>query len=286
VAIIATGGITLGSGALFEARGGDGQTPGQPFFWSSGQGEYAHAGGGGGSGGTVYLASNNVTIAAVDPATGAGGSTFDMRGGMGGGYRSQNENASLFGYPEYYSVGSFGGNGGYGRLVVEYTNTLNNGKEVVNRWGMEPQSIAGVPQIDAGSNTYRTLAGTARFLCPGLKQAGTKVRSKWYDLGSIVPTVDGMKADTVVNAVFPLLIEGAQSHPNNRGSGTGEPDANNTSGMFSASASLSDMLVGWRWIRFSAGANANPNSGFTRLTDPTGGEVPRIDDIKITYTKD
>ena len=256
------------------ARGGDGNTPGAPYFWSP---SYAHAGGGGGSGGTVYISSDTVTIGAVTPTTGTGGATFDMRGGFGGGYRSQNPGAGLQAYPEYMSVGSFGGNGGYGRLVIDYKTTLNSGRVLANRWGLEQTTI------DSASNTYRAMAGTARFFCPGLSAGGSVGRSNWYDLRSISPILTSFTAGTVQNATLNLRIEGAQSLPNALGgaagaygaayaANTGAPDPANTSGLFTPGT-----MTGWRFLRFDA--------TFTRTTTSTGGAVV-IDNMTATYTSD
>lgn len=266
-----------------EARGGDGQTPGAPAFWTNSYGAYAHGGGGGGAGGTVYIASNVVSIGAVSTLTGTGGATFDFRGGFGGGYRSQNQYAGLQAYPEYFSTGAFGGNGGYGRLVIAVRTggTLNNvsvsasqsGKDLANRWGMEQSSI------DSASNTFKTLAGTARFYCPGLLAGGTVAQSKFADLKSLSPIVSSFVAGTVQNATFTLKVEGAQSLPNTAGAGgTGDADPSNTSGQFVVTASSpTPLLQGWRWFRW--------RGDFVKTTSSTGGAV-LIDNLNIVYTSD
>jgi hypothetical protein len=270
-----------------EARGGDGQTPGQPGFWypfSTGYSSYAHAGGGGGSGGTVYIASNAITIGTVNQSTGTGGATFDLRGGLGGGYRGQNTGAGLQAYPEYLSTGGFGGNGGYGRLVLApVTNgTVNGvvvtssqpGKDLSNRWGMEQTSI------DLASNTFKTLAGTARFYCPGTVSGGTVALSKWYDLKSVSPKVASFVAGSVFNASLTLKVEGAQSLPNSAGAGgIGDADPSNTSGLFVPTSTNGPfgILQGYRWMRWRA--------DFTKTTSSTGGAV-FIDNMNIVYTSD
>ena len=272
-----------------EARGGDGQTPGQVGYWyypytSPPNNASAHAGGGGGSGGTVYIASNAITIGAVTPSTGSGGATFDLRGGFGGGYRGQNTGAGLQAYPEYISTGAFGGNGGYGRLVLApVTNgTINGvtvtaaqpGKDLANRWGMEQTSI------DSASNTFKTLAGTARFYCPGTVAGGTVALSKWYDLKSVSPKVASFVAGSVFNANLTLKVEGAQSLPNSAGAGgTGDADPSNTSGLFVPTSANGPfgILQGYRWMRWRA--------DFTKTTTSTGGAV-FIDNLNIVYTSD
>jgi hypothetical protein len=288
IAIISPSSVTIGNTANIQARGGDGQTPG---MWYSAN-YYAHAGGGGGSGGTVFIASDVVSIAPVTDAGGTNGATFDMRGGLGGGRRSQNQVANCMAYPEYQSVGSFGGNGGYGRLVIDYKTSLNAGKPLNNRWGMEQTTY------DSTSNTLKALAGTARFFCPGMTPSGsgnplTAVgRSKWYDLRSITPSLSAFSAASSANANLTLRVEGAQSLPNAQGgaagtwgpnyaANTGDPDPANTSGLFLASSIVSGApsthLAGWRFMRFDA--------SFTRTTSTTGAPVA-IDNMTATYTSD
>jgi hypothetical protein len=278
VGIVSPASVTI-SGTI-EARGGDGQTPGHP---QTGWPTNAHAGAGGGSGGTIYIASNSITLSPVTPSTGAGGATIDLRGGAGGGYRGTNLYAGLQAYPEYYSVGSFGGKGGYGMMVLAVTpnGTVNGvtnvnsnlGKPLANRWGMEQTTI------DSATNTYKTLAATARFYCPGIQSGGSLARSKWYDLGSIQPVVDAFKMNVVTNATLTTKVEGAQSAPTTAGTAVppvGVPDAANTSGLFVVPATTG-FLKGWRWLRFEL--------SFTKTTSSTGGAVV-IDDALITYTGD
>jgi hypothetical protein len=278
MAIVSPTSVTV-SGTI-EARGGDGQTPGFAAVWNP---VWAHGGGGGGSGGTVYIASNVISIGAVTPSTGTGGATIDLRGGAGGGYRGTNTVVGLQAYPEYYSVGSFGGKGAYGMLVLAVTPTgsvngvanvsSNLGKPLANRWGMEQTTI------DSATNTWKTLAGTARFYCPGINSGGSLARSKWYDLGSLNPTVDAFRLNTVVNATLTTRVEGAQSAPNTAGTAVppnGVPDAANTSGFFTVPAT-GGFLKGWRWLRFEL--------SFVKTTTATGGAVV-IDDAQITYTYD
>ena len=264
VGIVSPGGVTI-SGRI-EARGGDGATPGIATY--VGSAPLAHSGGGGGSGGTVYIASNTVSIAS--PASdGTGGATIDLRGGLGGGRRSQHLTLGLTNYPEYMPSGAFGGSGGFGRLVVDYTTSVNSGATVVNRWGMEQTTI------DSTSNTYKTLAGTARFYCPGVVPSGTTARSTWYDLRSLSPSVTSFAAGTVTNATVTLRIEGAQSLPNTVGSGTGSPDPANTSGLFEPTGN--PLMTGWRWLRWDA--------TFTRTSGATDNP-PNIDNLKATWTSD
>lgn len=279
VGIVSPTSVTVNG--TIEARGGDGQSPGVAYFWAASGGAYAHAGGGAGSGGTVYIASSSISIAAVNASTGTGGATFDFRGGLGGGRRSQNTSAGLQAYPEYMSTGAFGGNGGYGRLVLDVTSggTLNGvtaaspqiGKTLANRWGMEQTSI------DSASNTYKTLAGTARMYCPGIQAGGNYARSKWYDLRSVDPSLQSFGPTVVNNATInSLRIEGAQSHPHNTGTGTGEADASNTTGLFTVTGA-NPLLRGWRYLRW--------DMTFTRTTPSTGGAV-QIDDLRGTYISD
>jgi hypothetical protein len=193
--------VTIGATANLQARGGDGQTT--SCFYSANY--FAHAGGGGASGGTIYIASDVVNIAPVTDVGGTNGATFDMRGGLGGGRRSQNQYASCMAYPEYMSIGSYGGNGGYGRLAIDYKTSLNSGRQLANRWGLEQTTV------DSTSNTFKALAGTARFFCPGMTPAGNIGRSKWYDLKSVSPTLSTFAATTVNNvSVLTLRVEGAR----------------------------------------------------------------------------
>ncbi len=284
LAIISPVSITVGNSASpgtltgeIDARGGDGQTPGGAAYSYS---VYDHAGGGGGSGGTVYLMSDQVNIVGVPVATGVGGATIDLRGGLGGGRRSQNQYANCMAYPEYIGVGSFGGNGGYGRLVVDYKTSVNSGRQLANRWGYEQTTI------DSASNTYRAMAGTARFYCPGMNPAGNIGRSRWYDMKSISPILSSFSAGTVSNATLVLRVEGAQSLPNTLGSpagtwgsnytaNTGDPDPANTSGLFTSVAN--PIMTGWRFLRFDA--------TFTRTTSSTGGPVI-IDNMTGSWTSD
>jgi hypothetical protein len=272
-----------------EARGGDGNTPGMVGYWAASPGAFGHAGGGAGAGGTVYIASNSVSIGAVTPSTGTGGATFDFRGGLGGGYRSQNQSAGLQAYPEYYSTGAFGGNGGYGRLVlaVPLNGTINGvamtstqpGKDLANRWGMEQTTI------DSASRTYKALAGTSRFYCPGLNAGGSVAQSKWHDLRSLSPVVTSFTAATIQNATLQLRIEGAQSLPNTAGTGgTGDADPTNTSGQLlvmntggTPPVLSATLLQGWRWFRW--------RGDFVKTTSATGGAV-LIDNMNIVYTSD
>jgi hypothetical protein len=278
IAIVSPVSITVGTTGSIQARGGDGQTPG--YLYSSMY--YQHAGGGGGSGGTIYLVSDVVSIAPVTSLL-TDGATFDMRGGLGGGRRSQNQYTNCMAYPEYISIGSFGGDGGYGRLAIDYKTSLNSGRQLANRWGMEQTAV------DSTSNTYKALAGTAKFYCPGMTPAGNIGRSKWYDLKSISPTLSSFAAARFDNASLTLRIEGAQSLPNSLGSAggtwgsgyaanTGDPDPANTSNLFTAS-SVSSLtpLTGWRFLRFDA--------TFTRTTSSTGAPVA-IDNMTATYTSD
>jgi len=275
IAIIDPVSINVTTSGTISARGGDGQTAGA---WQSGN-YYHHAGGGGGSGGTIYLVSDQITIA---PSTnGIDGATFDMRGGLGGGRRSQNTTAGAMAYPEYASVGSFGGNGGFGRLAIDYKTSLNSGRQLANRWGYEQTAV------DSASNTFKALAGTARFFCPGMSPAGNIGRSKWYDLKSLSPIFSTFAAAKSLNVTtLTLRIEGAQSLPNTLGSpagtwgagyqaNTGDPDPANTSGLFTSVAN--PLMTGWRFMRFDA--------TFTRSTPATGSPV-QIDDMTATYTSD
>ena len=266
VGIVSPNGVTING--TIQARGGDGATPGFAYYWY--YYPTGHSGGGGGSGGTVYVASNTVSIGAVTPTTGTGGATIDLRGGLGGGRRSQHRSLGLTQYPEYFTSGAFGGTGGYGRLVIDYTSSVNSGVQLVNRWGMEQSSA------DSASNSFKTFAGTARYFCPGLLIAGSTARSTWYDLKSISPILTSFSAGLVQNtSVFTLKVEGAQSLPNTAGAGTGSPDPNNTSGLFSPTAN--PVMTGWRWLRWDA--------TFTRSTGSSGAPV-MIDNMTASWTSD
>jgi hypothetical protein len=283
IAIVSPSSVTVGTTASIQARGGDGQTPAYEYSAPY----YYHAGGGGGSGGTIYLVGDTVSIAPVTAAL-TDGATFDLRGGLGGGRRSQNQFANQMAYPEYMSLGSYGGNGGYGRLAIDYKTSINGGRQLANRWGLEQTSI------DSTSNTFKALAGTAKFFCPGLLPSGTGNsavgRSKWYDLKSISPTLSTFTAGSVANANLSLRVEGAQSLPNALGSAagtwgsnylanTGDPDPANTSGLFTSVVNplTGSVMSGWRFIRFDA--------SFTRTTSATGAPVA-IDNMTATYTSD
>jgi uncharacterized protein YodC (DUF2158 family) len=276
-----TGAGGSGSGALaligqdtvtvsgkIEAKGGDGNIPGATYAYYG----YSHGGGGGGSGGTVMLVGDHVNIAAVTNInSAASGATFDLTGGIGGGWRQQWKNSgTITKYPAYNSDSSFGGDGGYGRLVVQYKTSLNGGNSLFNRAGMEHVAF------DDITERYTVLSGSARAKCLGGNNGGA-YRSKWYDLESVSPLVTNLtNLTTGTNTTFTLLGEGAQSHPHNPGpTGTGEPDPNNTSGTQSAGANI---LNGWRYFRFSGTISRSS-------TDPTR-PAPLIDRVNFPYQTD
>jgi hypothetical protein len=264
LAIICQGTINLNSGSIVDARGGDGNPPGDAYVM-----QYGQSAGGGGSGGTFYVAGANVNVSAVTIGEGASanGATIDLSGGRGGGWR--NPRTGLMNrYPWYNSHGNFGGDGGYGRMVVEYRTSLNGGKELANRWGYEQSTFP------AADDQYRALAGTATFKCRGVP-AGSYFRSKFVDLGSLRPQVTALYPQTQSNvASLVLQGQGAQSHPHNPGAGgTGEADSSNLGTLTSASFSM--YYDGWRWWRFQG--------SFTRFS--TGG-APVIDNIQSNYDRD
>lgn len=265
VAIISQGTITVNSGATVSARGGDGNPPGAAYPYY-----YAHAAGGGGSGGTVYLAANAVTIASSTVESTATGATFDLRGGFGGGWR-QEWTGMRQAYQWYNTHGHFGGDGGYGRLIIDWRTSLNGrtNTALVNRWGFEQTSFH-----DA-TVQYRALAGSATFKCRGIPGQGY-FQSAFYDLGSLNPTVTSMTTGLLQNVgSYTLNGRGAQSHPTNVGAGTGAVDTSNL--MPSAvTGSASMAATGWRWWRFEG--------SFTRFASTGAG--PRIDNIAIGYTSD
>ncbi|MCE9636539.1 MAG: hypothetical protein K8T90_12615 [Planctomycetes bacterium] len=240
VAIICQGNVNVTGTGTVRARGGDGTNPGvaYPYY-------YAHAGGGGGSGGTCYLVGNNISISAVTigEGTSANGATFDVSGGFGGGFRQPFSGVQK--YPWYNSFGNFGGDGGFGRVVLEYKTSINSGKVLVNRWGNEAATF-----YDS-SNSYRTTAGQATYKCRGLP-GQTTFRSTFVDLGSLRPQVTGLYAGTIgSNAVVSFQGQGAQSHPHNPGvGGTGEADPSVLSSIVTGTTS-GMTFDGFRWWRFS-----------------------------------
>lgn len=266
VAIICQGTIRVNAGGRVEAFGGDGNPPGMAYPYY-----YSHAAGGGGSGGTVYLAGNNVVIATAASESTSSGATFDMRGGFGGGWR-QPWSGVRNAYQWYNAHNHFGGDGGYGRLVIDWRTSLNSrtNTALVNAWGYQQNSFHDATQ------QYRSLGGSATFKCRGIPKSNY-FQSKFYDLGSLNPTVTAMTVGLQQNlGSLSLSGRGAQSHPFNAGTGgTGEADPSNimpTSVTGSASMSTS----GWRWWRFEG--------SFTRFAS-TGG-APRIDGVGINYVTD
>lgn len=274
LAIITPKKMTFGAQSAIEARGGDGNQAGAAaiYVWTgSTYTSYNHAGGGGGSGGTVYLIGDEISIAKVNVGEGVSkdGATFDMAGGMGGGYRTPLSNGSgiLVGYPSYDSFGNFGGDGGYGRLIIDYKTSLNGGRTLVNRWGME-QSV-----FHDAKRQYRALAGSFSTACRGAPKSNL-FQSKWYDLGSLRPIVNGASALTTSNVgSLTFQGQGAQSHPHNPGAGgTGEADPGNISALVNSAPS---MLDGWRFFRF--------RGTFTR---GAGSTVPTVDNVQMSYVTD
>jgi hypothetical protein len=264
IAIICQGTITVNSGARLEAHGGDGIGPGVASFYYN-SGSYFgvdHSAGGGGSGGTIYLAANNIVIAPAVTESVTSGATFDLAGGYGGGWR-QNFSGTRNRYPWYQSYGNFGGDGGYGRLVIDYRTSLNNGRPVANRFGYEQTTFT-----DA-SNQYKALAGQATFKCrstPG----GTYFRSKFADLMSVRPTVDSLTFGAHANDNTLLQGQGAQSQPF-----ANAVDTSNVSSVVNAAGSNMN-FNGWRYWRFLG--------VMTRLS--SSGVSPYIDNVAWGYTTD
>jgi hypothetical protein len=267
-ALALVGDDTLTVSGTIESKGGGGNVSGAAYA-SYG---YNHSGGGAGSGGTVLLIGDTVEIAPVTNINSAtSGATFDLNGGIGGGWRQQYKNSSTISrYPTYNSQGNFGGDGGFGRLVVQYKTSLNGGATLFNRGGMEHVGF------DDIYRRYTVLAGSARSTCLGGSNGGS-YRSKWYDLGSVSPVVSNLFAGKVgSNTNFTLQGEGAQSHPHNPGpGGTGEPDPTRTSGMQSVS---SNFLNGWRFFRFGGVISR-------ASTDPTK-PAPAIDNVQFPHVTD
>ncbi len=267
--VIITPGTMNISGRL-EAKGGNGNPPGFTMFTSSNWNE--HSAGGGGSGGMIHLVADRMALTTVTTGEGAAadGATFDVSGGQGGGWR-QPVTGIRGQRPWYASGGHFGGDGGFGRVVLEYRTALTDGngisKTPVNRWGMEQSTFH-----DA-HDQYRALAGTARFVCRGTPGLGT-FRSTWQDTGSLRPVFSSLAAGTASNvATFTLQGQGAQSHRQAVGGGTGMPDTANVSALADPGTGFLD---GWRWWRFSG--------SFTRLgaTSP----APIIDNVMAEYETD
>jgi hypothetical protein len=274
LAIVCQGTVNLASGSLIAARGGEGNNPGGAYLPY-----YSRSGAGGGSGGLVYIAGKDVTVAKVQVGEGGtqtnSGATIDLQGGMGGGWRQQftglrNE------YPWYNTHGNFGGDGGYGRLVVEYTNSLNGvttpgGKTLANRWGYQ-QSV-----FTDARKQYRAMAGSASYKCRAIPGNNT-FQSTFIDLGSLRPNVTSSTYTVGSNTSYTVNLQGAQSHPSNPGvGGTGEADAANLSSLVSVPTSGTALnFDGWRWVRFSG--------TIARLTST--GQQPSLDNIAITATTD
>jgi hypothetical protein len=260
---------TVTVSGTIEAIGGDGNVPGGAYGSSR---NFNHSGGGGGSGGTVVVIGDAVSIAAVtDINNAASGATIDLTGGQGGGWRQLwQSSGTRQRYPTYNSFGNFGGDGGFGRLIVQYKTSLNDGAELFNRGGLEHVAF------DDPSNRFTVLSGSARGICLGGNDAGT-FKSTWYDLETIVPIVNDLYPDTVgANTGFTMQGEGAQSDPHDPGEfDIGAADPNNTSGFLNPGTGF---LNGWRFLRFSgtlSRASADP-------TQP----APFIDDVQIEYETD
>ncbi len=269
--IVGSGTVTVNG--TIEAKGGNGNPGGASaeavYIWNWTNSTYAlssytHSAGGGGSGGTVFIVGDTVNIGRVTTGEGstANGARFDMTGGIGGGWR-QNYGANYDQWQAYNALGYNGGDGGFGRLIVNYKTSLNGGRTLFNRWGME-QTV--YPDI---TKRWTSLAGTAYAACRG-KPGGNDFSSTWYDLGSIAPVVNSVSAGTQSNVVLTLQAEGAQSQPH-----ANAPNAANTSGLKNSGAA---MLDGWRYLRF-AGRISRPN------TNPTT-PAPVVDNVQVTHTTD
>lgn len=256
-ALVVQGKLTV-NGTL-EAKGGEGNRPGASSY------QYGCSGGGGGSGGTILLVADEIEIATASSEVGTG-ATIDLSGGNGGGWRSLRSGGVWRQYPIYNSGGHFGGDGGYGRVVMRSVQPINDGATVLNKWGMEQTSA------HDGRNQYRAFAGTFRWECRGTPAGGTG-QSTWYDLGSLVPKVTNLTADSV-RANVTLTGSGAQSHPHNVGDGTGAPDGASATAFQTVNGS--NPIENYRWFRFKA--------VFTRTS--TVGQPPAIDSVTFDHTTD
>jgi hypothetical protein len=265
IAIIAQGAITVNSGAAIEARGGNGNPPGAAYY-----SYYSHSAGGAGSGGTIYLAGNTVTISPATSESQTVGATLNVGGGYGGGWR-QPWTGTRNRFQWYNSHGAFGGDGGFGRVVIDYRTTLNGtgNRALANRWGYEQTAFT-----DA-SQQYRAMAGQATFKCRGVP-GGTLFRSNFLDLGSFRPLVTSMTITVGnTNTSYVYQGQGAQSHPHNAGAtGNGAADTSNVSAAFTGTGSMS--VDGWRWWRFQG--------TLTRLSST--GAAPVLDNAVIGYQTD
>jgi hypothetical protein len=221
LALVAKGNVNING--TIEAIGGGGNPPGNTlrsansnFNWSV----YAHSGGGAGSGGFVYVMGQNVNI---DPASGSGsgsgGATVDLGGGIGGGVRGTTEVGSIDEkYPSYYSYGAFGGNGGFGRMVVDYVGELNGANTpVFNKYGNQESDFG-----DSIKARYTALGGTATSGC--LFSGGASFRSQWYDLNSVAPLVSALNLSGVGGTPPTIFGQGAQSHPHAVGRAADGPE--------------------------------------------------------------
>ena len=171
-------------------------------------------------------------------------------------------------YPVYNSHGSFGGDGGFGRLRIDYKTSLNGetGKQLVNKWGMTQTAF------HDNRNYYRAIAGSFTSGCY-VAPRGDTAQSTWLDLGSVVPNVTGLSATSANTGSVAFTIEGARSHPHNLGpDGIGESDASTGTGF----STLGAGLLGRRWVRFKA--------VFTRSSSTTAN--PEISEIRVEYDTD
>lgn len=244
----------------FEARGGEGNRPGAASY------QYGVGGGGGGSGGTILLIANSITIAEATSEVGTG-ATFDLSGGNGGGWRSLRSGGVWRQYPIYNSGGNFAGDGGDGRVVLQYVDDLNDGAVLVNKYGMTQSTP------DPIRNQYKALAGSYTFACRSLPAGGTG-QSTWYDMGSLIPKVTNVSAVSA-RANLTLTASGAQSHPHNAGpDGIGEADPASATAFQGVGGGST--IENYRFIRFKA--------VFTRTS--TTGLPPEIGSVTIDHTTD
>ncbi len=215
VAFVTPGTITVNG--TIEAKGGNGNPPGAPAhvgqISSSWEG-LSNSGGGAGAGGTVLLTGDQVNITTATSQT-SSGAKIDLRGGIGGGWRSQsNTDASAHRrYPSYASFGNFGGDGGFGRLIVDYKTSFNNGNFVFNKYGHQQDGSGfGIPVDLDGFGRQDLLAGTAVARCGGAFDGNT-YQSGWIRLNGLNDVVTNLENLMTSNVTSTIEGQGAPYQP-------------------------------------------------------------------------
>jgi len=269
---------TLTVNGTIEAKGGNGNPPGATSYvgYINGSWEgHSNSGGGAGSGGTVLLVGDEVNLAPATSLTSAAGATIDLRGGIGGGWRSQS-NTEISNnhkrYPSYTSFGNFGGDGGFGRLIVDYKTSFNGGRYVFNKYGHHQAQGTGGPLSDLDNLDRQELwAGTAVARCGGAFDGNT-YKSGWIRLDGLNDVVTNLQNLLVTNASTTIEAQGAPYLP---GSTQVNSAAAGLSAWVATGGTLSSTLTGYGFVRY--------RGTFARTSST---QAPVIGETRITFATD